>query len=87
VLIGILCERIEKWETSPILKEYRSLVGSDSYVSIHESWEDISREEQWAKVHIDKRRSSYVEKNCFLKSQNYCTGDSRTEYSSSTKTV
>jgi hypothetical protein len=32
---------------------------SDSFegcVSIHESWEDISREEQWAKINIDRDR-------------------------------
>jgi hypothetical protein len=46
-------------------------------------WEDISEEEQWAKISIDRERSSYIEKGCFEKSQNYySTGDSRTEYSS-----
>jgi hypothetical protein len=43
----------------------------------------ISEEEQWAKINIDRMRSSYIEKNCFEKSQNHCTtGDSRIEYSS-----
>jgi hypothetical protein len=51
---------------------------------MHESWEDnISEVEQMAKVKIDRKRSSYIEKECFEKSQNYySTGDSRTEYSS-----
>jgi hypothetical protein len=50
-------------------------------VSIHKSWEDnISEEEQWAKINIDRKRSSYSEKDCFEKSQNYSS--SRTEYSS-----
>jgi hypothetical protein len=55
---------------------------SKVYVGIHESWEDnISEEEQWAKINIDRKRSSCIEKDCFEKSQNYCsTGDSRTGY-------
>jgi IS30 family transposase len=36
-----------------------------------------------AKTTSDRMRSSYIEKDCFEKSQNYCsTNDSRTEYSS-----
>jgi hypothetical protein len=52
-------------------------------VNIYESWEDnIRKLEQWAKININRDRSSYIEKNCFEKSQNYCsTGDSRIEYS------
>jgi DNA-binding LacI/PurR family transcriptional regulator len=35
------------------------------------------------KIKIDKKRLSYIEKDCLKKSQNYCsTGYSRTEYSS-----
>jgi hypothetical protein len=42
---------------------------------------NISEEEQWAKINIDRKRPSYIKKDCFEKSQNYCgTGDSRTEY-------
>jgi hypothetical protein len=49
------------------------------YVSIHESWGDnISEEEQWAKINIDRKRSSYVEKDCFKISQNYCSIGDRT---------
>jgi hypothetical protein len=49
-------------------------------VGIHESWkENISEEEQWAKINIDTKRSSYIE-DCFEKSQNYCnTGDRTAE--------
>jgi hypothetical protein len=36
----------------------------------HSSWEDISKEEQWAKIDTDRKRSSYIEKDCF-ESQNY----------------
>jgi hypothetical protein len=37
------------------------------------SWEDnISKEEQWAKINIDRKRPSYIENDCFEKSQNYC---------------
>jgi hypothetical protein len=36
-------------------------------------------EEQWAKISIDTKRSSYIE-DCFEKSQNYCnTGDRTAE--------
>jgi hypothetical protein len=41
---------------------------------MHESWEDnISEEEQWAKINTDRKRSSYIEKDCFEKSHNYCS--------------
>jgi hypothetical protein len=48
---------------------------------MHESWEDnISEQEQWAKINIDRKRSSYIEKDCFEKSHNYCrTGDRTAE--------
>jgi hypothetical protein len=51
---------------------------------VMESWVDnISEEEQWAKINIDRKRSSYIEKDCFEKSRNYCsTCGNRTEYSS-----
>jgi hypothetical protein len=40
---------------------------------MHESREDnISEEEQWAKFNTDRKRSSYIEKECFEKSQNHC---------------
>jgi hypothetical protein len=46
---------------------------------MHESWEDnISEEEQWAKVNIDKNRQSYIKKDCFEKSHNYCSTGERT---------
>jgi hypothetical protein len=56
-------------------------IESDSvygYVGIHDSWDDnISEEEQWAKINIDRKRSSYIEKDCFEKLQNCCSrGDS-----------
>jgi hypothetical protein len=45
-----------------------------SYIVIHESWEDnISEEEQWAKINIDMKTWSYNEKDFFEKSQNYCS--------------
>jgi hypothetical protein len=57
-------------------------IESDSfygYVGIHELWEDnISEEEQWAKINIDRNRSSNNEKDCFGKSQNYCSTGNRT---------
>jgi acyl-ACP thioesterase len=38
------------------------------YVGIHKSWENnISEEEQWAKINIDRKRLSYIEKDCFTK--------------------
>jgi hypothetical protein len=46
-------------------------IESDSfwgYVDIHESWEDnISEEEQWVKINIDRKRLSYIEKDSFEK--------------------
>jgi hypothetical protein len=48
-------------------------------VGIHESYEDnISEEEQWAKINIDRKRSSYTEKDCFKKSRTYCSTGDRT---------
>jgi hypothetical protein len=36
---------------------------------IHKSWEDnISEKEQWAKINTDRKRSSYIEKDCLKKS-------------------
>jgi hypothetical protein len=38
------------------------------YVGIHESWEDnTSKEEQWVKINTDRKRSSYIEEDCFEK--------------------
>jgi hypothetical protein len=46
---------------------------------MHESWEDnISEEEQSVKVNIDRKKSSYIEKDCFEKSQSYCSTGDRT---------
>jgi hypothetical protein len=46
---------------------------------IHESREDIvSEEEQRAKINTDRKRSSYIEKVRFEKSQNYCSTGERT---------
>jgi hypothetical protein len=46
-------------------------IDSDSfkgYVGIHESWEDnTSEEEKWANINIDRKRSSYTEKDFFSK--------------------
>jgi hypothetical protein len=61
-----------------------TLIESDSsygYVDIHESREDnISEEEQWANINTDRKRSLYIQKDCFEKSQKYCsTGDMTAE--------
>jgi hypothetical protein len=67
-------------ETATLLRVSRVTV-SKVYVSgIQESWKDnISEEEQWAKINIDRNRSSYTEKVCSEKSQNYYSiDDSRT---------
>jgi hypothetical protein len=46
-----------------------STVSFYGYVGIHEPWEDnISEEEQWAKISSDTATSSYIEKACFEKS-------------------
>jgi hypothetical protein len=69
-------------KTATLLVVSRATVSK--VVSICESWEDnISEEEQWVKINIYRKRSSYTEKDCLEKSQKYCSiGDSRTEYSS-----
>jgi hypothetical protein len=39
-----------------------------------------SEEEPWAKISIPRMGSSYIEKDCFEKSHNYCTaGDRKAE--------
>jgi hypothetical protein len=45
------------------------------YFGMHESWEDnsISKEERWLKINIYRKRLSYIGKDCFEKSQNYCS--------------
>jgi hypothetical protein len=49
------------------------------YVGIHGSWKDKSSEkEQWAKINIDKNRTSNNEQGCFGKSQNYYRPGDRT---------
>jgi hypothetical protein len=52
------------------------------------------RSGQWAEINIDRNRSSYIETECFEKSQNFCSTGDRTaelniqlEDSVSTKTV
>jgi hypothetical protein len=35
--------------------------------------EDVSEDEQWAKINTDSKRSLCIEKDCFEKSQNYCS--------------
>jgi hypothetical protein len=47
-------------------------------VGIHESLEDISKEEKWAKINIDRKKSGYIKKDCFVTSQNYCSTGDRT---------
>jgi hypothetical protein len=39
----------------------------------------LSKEERWVKINTDRKRTLYIEKDCFEKSQNNC---SKTEYSS-----
>jgi predicted transcriptional regulator len=71
-------------KTATLLGVSRTTVSKVYDSDAHESWEgNISEEEQWAKINIDRKRSSYTEQDCLQKSQNYYSiGDSRTEYSS-----
>jgi hypothetical protein len=59
------------------------------YVSIYESWVDNnSEEEQWTKISIDRKRSSYTEKDCFEKLHSCCsTGDRTAELNIHLKTL
>jgi hypothetical protein len=44
------------------------------YVGIQELWKDnINKEKQWTKFNIARNKSTYTEKDCFEKSQNYCS--------------
>jgi hypothetical protein len=56
-------------------------VSSKGYVGIPKSWKDnITKEEQWVKINIDRKSLSYIEKYCFKKSHNCCSmGNSRTD--------
>jgi hypothetical protein len=40
--------------------------------------DNIGEEEQWAKINTDRKRTSYIEKVCSEKSQNYCSTGERT---------
>jgi hypothetical protein len=42
-------------------------------MSAYTKHDNISEEEQWAKFSTDRERSSYIKKDCFEKSQNYCS--------------
>jgi hypothetical protein len=67
-------ERGQIWSICDVYCHIIRCIESDRYVSIHETWEDnISEEEQWAKINTNRKRSSYIEKNCFEKSLNYCS--------------
>jgi predicted transcriptional regulator len=39
---------------------------------------NINEEELWAKINTDRKRSSYIEKDYFAKSHNYCSTGERT---------
>jgi hypothetical protein len=71
-------EESENGRTCPALKDDRSLVYRERQFRC-ESWEDnISKEEQWAKINTDRKKSSYIGKDCIEKSQNYCSTGDRT---------
>jgi hypothetical protein len=56
------------------------LILLDLFIILEEE-NKFSEVEQWAKINIERKRLSYNDKTCFLKSHNYCSsGDSRTEY-------
>jgi hypothetical protein len=46
----------------------------------HHGKTKAAKKNSGGKINTDRKRSSYTEKDCFEKSQNYCsTGDSRTD--------
>jgi transposase len=79
-IIGVCLNGASVTKAATLLCVSRVTVSKNMSAYI-ESWEDnISEEEQWAKINIDIKRSSYIEEDCFEKSQNYCsTGDRTTE--------
>jgi hypothetical protein len=82
-IIGVCSAGASVTKTSTLSGTSR-VTFSKVYVGVLKSWEDyISKEEKWVKINIDRKRSLYIERDCFEKSQNYCNiGDRRTEYSS-----
>jgi hypothetical protein len=42
-----------------------------SYNGMHESREDNNIEEQWAGINVERKRASYIERDCFKEPQNY----------------
>jgi hypothetical protein len=66
-LVRVLLENL--WRKLPHYSVYRERQ------FLHDaSWEDNFREEeQWAKINMDRKISSYIEKDCFVKSQNCCS--------------
>jgi hypothetical protein len=69
-------------KTATLLGALRATVSKVMSTYTNHGKTTSAEREQWAKINIDRKRSSYTE-GCFEKSQNYCsTGDSRTKYSS-----
>jgi hypothetical protein len=78
-IIGARLAGASMTKTATLLRVSRTAL-SKVYVGVHESCEDISGMEQWAKLSIDRKRPSYIEKDCFEKSRNYySTGDRTAE--------
>jgi hypothetical protein len=53
-------------ETATLLSVSRAAVFSVMSTYINNIY-NISEEEQWVKINIDRKRSSHTEKNCFKK--------------------
>jgi hypothetical protein len=81
-IIGVHLAGASVTKTATLFGESRATVSKVMSAYINRG-KTISEQEQWVKINIDRKRWSYIEKDCFKKSYNNCsTGDSRTEYSS-----
>jgi hypothetical protein len=70
----IICEHLagaSVIKADTLLGVWKAIVSEVMSSYTNHGEDKISKEEQWAKINIDRNRSSYTEKDCFEKSQNY----------------
>jgi hypothetical protein len=81
-IIGVCLAGVSVTKTVTLLHISRATIPKVMSAYTDHGKNNICGEEEWTKVSIDRKRSSYIEKDCSEQSQNYCSrGDSRTQYS------
>jgi hypothetical protein len=65
-------------KTATLLRVLRGAVSNDLSAYMNHGKTTSGEEVQWAKIDNDRNRSSYIEKDCFEKSPNYCSAGDRT---------